>query len=103
VARRGFRTASFVRWLSLLLVASLSGCRQPYYQVALPNGGYAWAVECETKARCFETIGYICDNGYRVIDHESSQEARSGFVATKDFAVANSRSGEVTTMMFVCK
>jgi hypothetical protein len=81
----------------------LSACRGSAYQVALPNGGYAWAVECDVAPRCYEKIGDVCDHGYRLVGRDSAMEDRSDVVATQDLALARSRRGERVTLMFVCR
>lgn len=91
------------RLLIILLAIVLSGCHAPY-QVLLPNGHYAWAVECnDVAARCFEKISYVCDGGYTIINREFAEVEGSGLVATKDFMVAKSRRGHLLSITFICK
>lgn len=91
-----------MKWLLASLM--LFGChRTNVYQVMLPSGETAHAVECETIQRCQQEIWWTCERGYRIIEQSGSMGTRANAIVTGQFSRFELREGEEYVITFICR
>jgi hypothetical protein len=96
-------------WLLTITTSSLvgtAGCHRSHvFPVMLPNGGSAYAVECESIQRCQEEIFWTCEegHGYQILEQSSAYGTEANAMATQNFGTYHYREGETRTITFLCQ